>query len=270
MTTAQSGVYTVSVTNPVGTVLSDPAGLTVVPAGTAATHAQVGGVGYRAGETVSVLNSFSFLGEAQSVGWEVLLPPGWAFVSASGNQGDIRPIVGETQVLSWAWSEPQTGPLQFTYVVRSPAGATGNQSLASLAILRQGGVPIRLLAQPDPLVLVPADSLHSADTDANYRISLLELTRVIELYNARNGTSRTGCYKVEEGSEDGYGAEPTRAASAAVSLARYHSADSNRDAKIGLLELTRVIELYNTRTGSTRTGQYRVQLGTEDGFAPGS
>jgi hypothetical protein len=30
-----------------------------------------------------------------------------------------------------------------------------------------------------------------------------------------------------------------------------------------------VIELFNTRAGSQRTGQYHVQAGTEDGFAPG-
>lgn len=270
VTTAQSGVYTVSVTNPIGTALSDPAGLTVVPVGTAATHVQVNGLGYRAGEMVSVQNAFTFLGEAQSLGWEVLLPPGWAFVSASGNQGDIRPLTGETQVLSWAWSEPQPGPVQFTYVVRSPAGATGNQSLAALAILRQGGVPIRLLAQPDPLVLVPADSLHSADTDGNYRISLLELTRVIELYNTRNGSTRTGAYAVAAAvTEDGFAIDSARVPTAVVTLSRHHSADSNRDGKLGLLELTRVIEIYNYRSGSSRTGQYRVQLGTEDGFAPG-
>jgi hypothetical protein len=32
--------------------------------------------------------------------------------------------------------------------------------------------------------------------------------------------------------------------------------------------MTRVIELYNTRTGTTRNGQYKLQPGTEDGFAP--
>ena len=57
--------------------------------------------------------------------------------------------------------------------------------------------------------------------------------------------------------------------SASVTLTRYHSADSDRDGKLSLFELTRVIELYNYRSGTTRTGQYHVQAGTEDGFAPG-
>jgi hypothetical protein len=45
--------------------------------------------------------------------------------------------------------------------------------------------------------------------------------------------------------------------------------DVNRDGKISLTELTRVIELYNYRSGTTRTGQYKPQSGTEDGFAAG-
>jgi hypothetical protein len=152
-----------------------------------------------------------------------------------------------------------------------PAGQTGDQLLAALAIARLSGTatPFQVLAKPDPLVVPPALH-HSADTNRDYKLSLLELTRVIELYNTRNGTSRTGCYKVEDGSEDGYGAEPTRSGSGSASLARYHSADSNRDGKLGLLELTRVIELYNFREGTSRTGRYRVKDGTEDGFEPGA
>ena len=92
---------------------------------------------------------------------------------------------------------------------------------------------------------------------------------MIELYNTRIGTARTGCYKIESGSEDGFTPESTRTASAVVTLANWHSADSNRDGKIGLLELTRVIELYNYRSGSIRTGAYHLEVGTEDGFALG-
>ncbi len=43
----------------------------------------------------------------------------------------------------------------------------------------------------------------------------------------------------------------------------------NTDGAISLLELTRMIELYNHRVGQNRTGDYRVQTGTEDGFAGG-
>jgi hypothetical protein len=112
--------------------------------------------------------------------------------------------------------------------------------------------------------------VHSADTNRDFRISLLELTRVIELYNTRNGSSRTGCYAVQDGTEDGFAPDAARTSTATVALGKYHAADSNHDGRISLLELTRIIELYNTRSGSSRTGQYHAQVGTEDGFAAGS
>jgi hypothetical protein len=91
----------------------------------------------------------------------------------------------------------------------------------------------------------------------------LELTRVVELYNTRDGSTRTGEYHTQLGTEDGF-------ASGAGTITTYHSADTNRDGKLSLLELTRVIELYNTRSGTTRTGTYHAtEDGTEDGFAPG-
>ena len=52
-------------------------------------------------------------------------------------------------------------------------------------------------------------------------------------------------------------------------LTSYHSADSNRDGKIDLTEITRVIELYNTTAGTVRTGEYHAEVGTEDGFQSG-
>jgi len=123
---------------------------------------------------------------------------------------------------------------------------------------------------PEPIVFAVASNTHSADSDRNFRISLFELTRVIELYNTRNGTTRTGCYALaSSATEDGFAADSNRASAATVTLSSYHSADSNRDGKISLTELTRVIELYNYRSNTTRTGQYKPQAGTEDGFSPG-
>jgi len=135
------------------------------------------------------------------------------------------------------------------------------------------GTSLQFLATPDPLS-VPQVMTHGADTDQNYQISLVELTRVIELYNTFNGTVRTGAYVVQSSAgalqtEDGFAADPSRLSTATVTLSAYHSADSDRDGKINLVELTRVIELYNYRTGTNRTGAYHVQTGTEDGFEPG-
>ena len=92
---------------------------------------------------------------------------------------------------------------------------------------------------------------------------------MIEIYDTRRGTLRTGCYALATTTTDGFAPDENRLFGASVTLTRYHSADSNSDGRFSLTELTRVIELYSTRAGTTRTGAYRVQAGTEDGFAPG-
>ncbi len=90
---------------------------------------------------------------------------------------------------------------------------------------------------------------------------------MIELYNSRLGSVRTGRYLVQPGTEDGFA--PDLVSASNQTLTRFHSADSDHNSQINLTELLRVIELYNYRTGSVRTGKYHIQPGTEDGFAPG-
>ena len=144
----------------------------------------------------------------------------------------------------------------------------GDQFVASSGIVRIDGSLSQPIATPSPL-LVAQITTHTADTNADFRISLVELTRVIELYNTRIGTTRTGRYLLQDGTEDGFGLDAITPAAAPATLARFHSADVNRTATISLFELTRVIELYNVRAGTARTGAYHFQTGTEDGFAPG-
>jgi hypothetical protein len=52
-------------------------------------------------------------------------------------------------------------------------------------------------------------------------------------------------------------------------LTQFHSADSDQNGLLSLSELLRVIELYNFREGTARTGRYYVSPGSVDGFAPG-
>jgi hypothetical protein len=116
----------------------------------------------------------------------------------------------------------------------------------------------------------PGPSFHSADTNRDHRISLLELTRVIELYATRNETTRTGAYRPDPASEDGFSPDPARPPSTTEAVpANPHTADTSRDGRISLAELVRVIELYNTRAGTVRTGEYAARGDTEDGFVPG-
>jgi cytochrome c peroxidase len=128
----------------------------------------------------------------------------------------------------------------------------------------------RLVTDPrfsDPF---PLPAFHTADLDRDGRISLPELTRMIELYNTRFGPTRTGNYDVAPStSSDGFIPDSARTATASVQLSRYHSADIDRNGKITLNELSRVLEYYNYRTATVRTGAYHAQAGTEDSFTPG-
>jgi hypothetical protein len=264
---AAAGNYRVVVTNPAGSTSSGNAAFQIVQPGNTATQAAAG-PGYAAGQPLTIVNQLTYEGTASALSWAVLLPPGWTFASSTAADTSAAPVPGQTDLLEWAWSSIPPSTVEFRYTVNVPAGQTGPRELVALAGVRNGA-SLQFLAQPDPLVVAEI-ATHSADVDRNYRISLLELTRVIELYNTRNGTSRTGAYAVAAAAtEDGFEPAPARLASAAVTLARYHSGDSNRDGKLGLLELTRVIELYNYRSGTSRTGQYKVKSGTEDGFDPG-
>ena len=271
--TTDTGAYSVAIANGIGTAVSDVATLGVIPPGSGATQAVLS-PGYLPGGQLTVTNTFTFTGApATGLGWRVLLPPGWLFVSASPAQGDTKPALGATDLLEWAWSTPPASPLTFTYTVSVPAGQTGPKEIVALGILRQGLAPIELLAQPDPLLVAPYFA-HSADTDRDSRISLLELTRVIELYNTRSGTVRSGRYRPLDGTEDGFATDPDGSGGAPASFIRLHSADTARgptprDGRIDLVELTRVIELFNTRSGTVRTGAYHIEAGTEDGFTGG-
>jgi len=262
-----AGLYTAVITNGAGSVTSSPSAISVTRSGNSASHAVVAS-GYSPGQTVTITNTLVYSGAATALSWWVRIPAGWSYASSSGSQGDQRPSVGSTEILEWAWSTIPTSPVTFSYNLNVPPGESGSKQLTSLAGVRNGE-SLQFLARPDNLP-VPQLTSHSADTDQNFRIALLELTRVIELYNTRFGTTRSGSYSVASTpSEDGFLPDSTRDSSSLVSLTRYHSADSDRNGRISLLELTRVIELYNYRSGTARTGQYKVQAGTEDGFAPG-
>ncbi|HPO14126.1 MAG TPA: cohesin domain-containing protein [Candidatus Hydrogenedentes bacterium] len=92
---------------------------------------------------------------------------------------------------------------------------------------------------------------HSADYNpANWQISLAELLRAIQLYNA-------DAYACLSGSEDGYA--PGTGSHACTP----HTSDyAPQDWIISLSELLRLIQLYNI-------GAYHMKAGTEDGFEGG-
>ncbi|MCX8064114.1 MAG: EF-hand domain-containing protein [Candidatus Hydrogenedentes bacterium] len=96
----------------------------------------------------------------------------------------------------------------------------------------------------------PQGNPHSGDFDRDWKFSLAEILRVIQIFN-------NGGYGCDEGTEDGYG----------PGLGKHrncppHSADFRIiDWKIDLAELLRVVQLYNAK-------KYVTRQGTEDGYAP--
>ncbi len=263
---ADAGDYSVEVTNPVASVWSNSAPLVIVPVGIVATQARTGAPASPGG-IVTITNTVTYPGSATGLKWQVLLPSGWSIASSSGTSGGAVPAAGTTDLAEWSWNTPPSSPVVFSYGLNVPSALTGNHELTALVSIFSSNAVHQLLATPDPLAL---GLQHSADTNGDSRISLLELTRVIELYNTRNGGVRTGCYAVATSpSEDGFAPDPMRSANSVAPLAHYHSADSDRDGMISAGELTRVVELFNYRNGTVRTGQFHLQDGTVDGFAPG-
>ncbi len=181
-------------------------------------------------------------------------------LTLAGNAVDATYLTGST-----------TTALVFRYIVKAGDHAAAGEVVLGAIALNGGTVrdvsandAILLFSPPaQPGVIVEA-RFHSADTNQDWAISLGELLRVIELYNTKSGTTRTGDYRTATTTtDDGY------EAGAGAITGPYHSADSNHDGQISLGELLRVIELYNTKDGTTRTGIYHRSPGTEDGFATG-
>ena len=262
---ADAGDYLVRVSNPVAAVDSSLAKLTVFEV--LAEHG-VQGPGYVEGQNVEITNTVTYSGGDALMGWQVLLPKGWTLVGSSGDAGDVRPAVGSSDLLEWAWTAFPVSPVKFSYILKVPDGFSGRADVAALLTFVRNGKDGRVLAKPDPL---PVDrvSWHTADLDRSFTFSLFELLRVIELYNTRRGSVRTGAYLAAAVSEDGFAPDFDRASGVGIPLAAYHSADYSRDGAINLLELLRLIELYNYSANRSRTGQFHRRSGTEDGFAPG-
>ncbi len=264
--------YWVRLSNGVQTVDSETITVTGAGAGAGvtATH-RMASLGYIPGQRVLVCQEIIYTGTLSRLDIAALPPAGWSCLGSDGSPAQTRPALGATDLLEWSWTTVPASPFTFSYVLAVPAGAAGGQAVTTLATAVREGVSYQTLLLPDPLVLQAGPQRHSADRDNNNRIELAELTRVIELYNTRCGSVRTGAYRVDGSGEDGYASEATRATSATVTLTAYHTADNSpRDGCISLVELTRVIELYNARAGSVRTGAYFARGDTEDGFAPGS
>jgi hypothetical protein len=270
VTLEDAATYTVVVTNAAGNVTSTDAVVSVVEISGCHTTD-----GYTAGETITVTNTVTHAGPITMLTWSAMPPASielspWSFVSTTGDVGGVVPTEGAVDLLEWSWSSLPTSPFTFAYTLNVPAGtAEGDYELTAMISVESNGTQLQGMVSPDPLTLSERVSQHTADTDGDFRISLSELLRVIELYNTRFGTTRTGRYQEDAQTEDGFAADSSLATSEPTTLTRFHAVDTDQDGLIGLSELLRLIELYNYRDGTTRTGEYHADPSGSDGFATG-
>ncbi|WP_221033172.1 immunoglobulin domain-containing protein [Actomonas aquatica] len=266
--------YSVVVSNPAGD--SDPVSASLSVVDIFAAH-QVEGAGYQAGGTVSVKTTINYTGvhtptgvePISTLGFALLLPDDvadspWSLASSSGQVGQVPPAGGTTELLEWAWTTLFPSPFEFVYTLNVPEEQDGEVMLTAILTPVYDGMQPQTMVMPDPLVIDEMPSTYCVDTDGDYRISLSELLRVIELYNTRDGTVRTGEYHVDPTTIDGFAT-----GSGTPECPPYHCADTDQDCRFSLSELLRVIELYNYRNGTVRTGEYHADPSTIDGFATG-
>lgn len=259
------GNYRVTASNQNGTFTTIPVGLYVTSESASSEfRANHSATPFTPGGTATITVELHFPSNAASLGWSVEIPAGWTYVSGTGEPA-ITPASGATGVLEWGWIDlPTESPATFTFDIRSPSNVTTFQEVTGFGLMRADGELTTRLADPNPLRLRPGSALHRADMNENGRIELVELLRIIEIYNYRESSVRTGRYSLDASTSDG-----VRPGSGGEAHTWFHSADYDRNGRLGLAELLRVIEIYNYRTGSTRTGHYRTSSGTVDGFSPG-
>jgi hypothetical protein len=192
---------------------------------------------------LSISCSGSAYTDGPKIGWSAVTSGGMApYIYSWNAYNDVSAYLsGSTQSSSFTASYASSGSKQALVTVRDAAGKTATYSCSAVAM--------------SGTVVSSNAPYHSADTNRDWKISDGELARMTELYGYRSGTTRTGQYHTQSGTVDNYATGPG-------SINGYHSADENKDGAISLIEYTRVIELKNS------SGGYKVQAGTEDGFAP--
>ncbi|MCR9062277.1 MAG: hypothetical protein NXI02_33525, partial [Rhodobacteraceae bacterium] len=225
------------------------------------------------GGTVEIENTLTYAGPVGGLSWSVLPPNDdetepWTYVEDGAISATTRPELGEQKLLEWSWASPPPSPIVFHYTLTVPNATELSADLHAMAAATAHNTDFETLATPSPLSVQLAQRFHSADTNHDYRLDLGELLRVIELYNVRQGTERTGRYREQSGTVDGFAADFEKSDEPPIPETGYHSADTNQDLRLSLPELLRLIELYNVRSGTSRSGHYQIDPETEDGFSP--
>lgn len=228
-----------------------------------------------------------------AMGVQEILPPGWTYAELldASTEPAIAPSVGAA-ALDFLWISIPAFPISITYRVHVPGAAYGEQTLMGSALYRTDGPERRSPIITTTLGEGPAlegecdegesggDGLrgeegepffgdsgegegepcsniyHSADQNQDNRISLSELLRVIQFFNAGGYHCATEPGSTEDGYIPGSGANHNCCP---------HDTDYNpQNWMINLSELLRLIQFYNS--GCYGYAGYPPE--TEDGYYP--
>ena len=187
----------------------------------------------------------------QGLTLDELLPEGWTLGEVADSSGKAVVDKAEGNRLRISWPAAVAFPIEVRYTILAPSVsgrfALVGEILVNLASAVQNvSVPPAVIAEA-----LEAARCHTVDTNRDWRISLSEVLRAVQLFNS-------GSYGLGGSTEDGYlpgGADRNGAP---------HRGDLNGNWQFELSELLRIVQLYNTDGG-----WYYVGDGTEDGFLAG-
>jgi hypothetical protein len=147
---SDAGTYSAVVSNSLGTQTSSGASVSTLGTSLGASHGVVGS-GYVAGGNVTISNTITFTGTPDTLGYRVVLPIGWTYISSTA--GDIKPQTGGTKVLEWGWITTPASPVTFSYTLSVPSGASSSQPIPAVVLVRRANVLAQQHVAPTPLVV---------------------------------------------------------------------------------------------------------------------
>jgi len=187
------------------TVTAPPASATFAVGGTGAAA-----TGYNPGGTTIITNTITYAGTISGYSWTAVLPTAsWTYASVGATNAPDSVDSSTPGLIVFNWATPPASPFTFTYVVNVPSAATGLQAIQSIFAGTSSGNTFQGVALSLPSAMASVPQFHSADFSHSGAISLLDLTRVIALYNYSSGTARTGQYHVDDTTIDGFTPGPS-------------------------------------------------------------
>ncbi len=85
--------------------------------------------------------SVTYEGTPSAMGWSIVLPEGWTYVSTGGpDLPAISPQAGATGTLEWAYTDSPAGVAHFRFTVKA-GGKSGEIPVRAKVLLRSGGKP---------------------------------------------------------------------------------------------------------------------------------